>query len=248
MTWDADRYDRDQGFVSAYGRSLESLVPDDAGALLDLGCGTGTLTAELARRIPHVVGVDASTSMIDRARREHPGVEFHVADALDLPYDGDFDVVFSNAVFHWIHDHGTLLANVRRTLRPGGRLVCEFGARGNIARIDAAMGRAMRRRGLDIAVRFTFPGDDEFRRSLDSAGFRGIDVTSYDRPTPLGGGEAGLSSWLRQFYADDLAQVDEDERQAVIAEVEDGLRDDLWDASRGCWVADYRRLRAVAVR
>ncbi|WP_300765907.1 class I SAM-dependent methyltransferase [uncultured Bifidobacterium sp.] len=248
MKWDADRYDRDQDFVSAYGRSLETLVPAGTEALLDLGCGTGTLTAELAGRIPHVVGVDASAEMVVRARREHPGVEFRVADALDLPYDGDFDVVFSNAVFHWIPDHPRLLSTVRRALRPGGRLVCEFGAKGNIARVDAAMGRAMRRRGLDLAVRFVFPGDDEFRRNLERAGFHGIDVGSYDRPTPLGGGEAGLSSWLRQFHADDLARVDEDERRTIITEVEEGLRDDLWDAARGCWIADYRRLRAVAVR
>lgn len=58
--------------------------------------------------------------------------DFRVCDALGLPFKNEFDVVFSNAVFHWISDHDTLLKNVHKVLKPQGLLVCEFGAAGNI--------------------------------------------------------------------------------------------------------------------
>lgn len=247
MRWDAKAYDVTHGFVSDYGRSLEQLVPQGARTLLDLGCGTGTLTAELAGNVEHVIGLDSSPAMIEEARRLHPGIDFRIGDACALTFEHEFDVVFSNAVFHWIADHHALLRGIHRALRPGGLLVCEFGAHGNIACIEAAVDAALSRRGCTRRQRFNFPTDEAFRACLAQEGFCDVSVRPYDRPTPLNNGRGGLGLWLRQFHAADLESLPDEEQAELIAEVETDLEPTLWDAKAGRWVADYRRIRAVAV-
>lgn len=125
--------------MAEYGKGLLEFIPDNKEqTILDLGCGTGVLTEQLKNFGTKVIGVDSSRSMIDKAKEQFDNIEFMVCDALDLPFEKEFDVVFSNAVFHWISDHDALLSNVRKALKSDGLLVCEFGANGNIATIENA--------------------------------------------------------------------------------------------------------------
>lgn len=137
MDWNAALYRKSHGFVAEYGKNLLACVPEDAGqCILDFGCGTGELTAALARKAGQVIGVDQSAAMIRAAREKYPGPEYHVLDAAGLAVQGwtaRFDLVFSNAVFHWIQDQDALLRALHAVLKPGGLLVCEFGAQGNVA-------------------------------------------------------------------------------------------------------------------
>lgn len=245
MKWNAALYDAKHDFVAAYGRGLLEWIPrNPAQTILDVGCGTGTLTARLLPLGSRVVGVDSSPDMIARARAQFPNIAFFVCDALRLPFEGEWDVAFSNAVFHWIDDHDALLASIRRALKPGGLLVCEFGASGNIAAIDGAFRQACRRLGYDPAPRFHFPTPEAFGQSLRQNGFCAVSVCAYDRPTPLKDGASGLSSWMRQFFAAELAAMPADAQAAVLRAAEDAARDRLWNGET--WVADYRRLRAIA--
>ena len=108
--WNASLYDNKHDFVAEYGKGLLEFVPvNNNQSILDLGCGTGTLTAQLKELSKEVIGVDGSQSMIKRAQEQYPDIEFMVCDALELPFNRQFDVVFSNAVFHWISDHNALL-------------------------------------------------------------------------------------------------------------------------------------------
>lgn len=152
MQWNSTLYNQKHDFVAKYGEGLLTFLPENpAQAILDLGCGTGTLTAQLAARGSRVVGVDSARTMVERAKAQYPELAFQVCDALSLPFEGEFDVVFSNAVFHWIADHDTLLENVRKALKPGGQLICEFGGAGNIAAVEQAFNRACEE--LELAVR-----------------------------------------------------------------------------------------------
>ena len=246
MKWDASAYDRRHGFVAEYGRALLELVPDDpALSVLDLGCGTGTLTVQLAANGRRVVGADSSPEMIERARAQYPGIDFRVCDALALPFDGEFGAVFSNAVFHWIGDHDALLQNIRRALKPGGLLICEFGAEGNVQTISDAFAWACAEQGLTVHSRFNRPSAEVFGRQLTDSGFIIDGLYAFDRPTPLSGSD-GLACWMKQFFAGELASLPGDVRPAVIARAEALTRPALWDGAR--WIADYRRLRAVAHR
>ena len=203
MQWNSTLYDQKHDFVAKYGEGLLTFLPENpAQAILDLGCGTGTLTAQLAARGSRVVGVDSARTMVERAKVQYPELAFQMCDALSLPFEGEFDVVFSNAVFHWIADHDTLLENVRKALKPGGQLICEFGGAGNIAAVEQAFNRACEELELAVrAPRFNFPTPEEFSARLARHGLAPVQVYDYDRPTPLKDGEQGLANWMQQFFA-----------------------------------------------
>lgn len=137
--WDAERYHRLSEPQVAWGRSvLARLAPASGERILDIGCGTGRLTAEMAS-VPgiFVVGLDRSASMLaEAARRNAAGhVAYVRADGADLPIAEALDAVFSAATFHWIADHERLFSEISRVLRPGGRLVAQCGGEGNLRRL-----------------------------------------------------------------------------------------------------------------
>ncbi len=141
--WDAALYDDRHSFVWKRGAALiELLAPRSGEWVLDLGCGTGHLTAKIAEAGAEVIGIDSSPEMIEEARRLYPGLPFGVGDARDFHFDEPFDAVFSNAVLHWIKPPEEAVACVRRALKPGGRFVAEFGGRGNVAAIIGALDAA----------------------------------------------------------------------------------------------------------
>ncbi len=95
--------------------------------LLDVGCGPGTLSVDLARRTSpgRVVGIDVAESIVDRARRDTPGnvrnVEFRTADVYEMDFDADtFDVVHAHQVLQHLDDPIAALVEMRRVCKPGG--------------------------------------------------------------------------------------------------------------------------------
>jgi trans-aconitate 2-methyltransferase len=143
--WDAGSYEAVGGAVHAFGHALlDRLVLEGDEAVLDAGCGSGEVTAQLLSRLPNgrLIGVDGSAQMIDRARAalgDDPRLTLRVQDLLELDLDNTVDVVFSSAVFHWIPDHERLFANLHRALRPGGVLLAQCGGQGNIADVRRAL-------------------------------------------------------------------------------------------------------------
>lgn len=247
MRWNPELYDARHNYVAEYGKSLVEKVDHSRPlAILDVGCGTGALTRELTLRGHAVLGMDSSADMIAKARELYPDLDFQVGDACDMAWEGRFDVVFSNAVFHWIPRQETLLRRIHVALKPGGRLVCEFGAEGNIARIGKAFDSLARQHGHAPARHFFFPSGEAYRNLLEEAGFSVPSLDVYDRPTPLQDGRAGLRNWALQFYADVLGGMTPDIREAVLTGLDKALRDDLWDGRQ--WVADYRRIRVEALK
>lgn len=134
--WDAATYDRISDPQLGWAiEQLERAPLRGDETVLDAGCGSGRVTALLADRVPHgrVYAVDVAPSMSEHARQtlgERAVVLCQDLVALSLPEP--VDLIFSNATFHWIHDHDALFAALARTLKPGGRLVAQCGGRGNI--------------------------------------------------------------------------------------------------------------------
>lgn len=148
--WDAATYDRVSGDAQLLWalEQLERLPLEGDEVVLDAGCGSGRVTAELAKRVPRgrVYGVDQAPSMVEHARQalgDSATILEQELTQLDLPEL--VDVIFSNATFHWIKDHDALFAALSRALKPGGRLVAQCGGKGNIDRL--------RRVSDDIALR-----------------------------------------------------------------------------------------------
>lgn len=243
QTWDPHKYASNARFVADLGAPLvDLLAPRPGERVLDLGCGDGHLTLELARRGCRVLGVDSSRPQIDMARRR--GLEAAVMDASRLDFRACFDAVFSNATLHWVKDADAAIAGVREALRPGGRFVAEFGGHLCVARIREGLGRALARRGIDAEAcnPWYFPTAEEYGRRLQAGGFEVESLVHFKRPTPLPG---ALRGWLETFGHCFLAPVPEGEREAFLEEVEADCRPDLCDAL-GKWTADYTRLRFTA--
>ncbi|AGN02463.1 type 11 methyltransferase [Salinarchaeum sp. Harcht-Bsk1] len=251
--WEADRYEADHAFVYESSQDLvELLDPAPGERIADLGCGTGHLTAAIAREVDHpdggpsghAIGFDRSASMVAEARSSYPAVEFLQADARSLPFDATVDAVFSNAALHWISDQEAVVSSIHDALRPGGRLVAELGGVGNVATITDALEAELVERGSPGQHGWYFPSPGEYATLLEAGGFEVRDLRLFDRPTPLDGAD-GLEHWIEGFGDELLDPLSDDERSAVIEAVEDRCRTDLWTGEE--WVADYRRLRVVAV-
>lgn len=247
MKWDADLYQNKHSFVAEYGKALLAYIPEDNRQfILDLGCGTGELTEQLLKKSVHVTGVDSSEDMIGKAKAAHPGISFEVMDACNLKWCDSFDVIFSNAVFHWIPDQKALLGSIYKALKTGGRLICEFGAHGNVSAIREAFVSQVRHLDCTYTNPFFLPSGKDYRTLLEEAGFRIQIIKEFDRPTPLNDGELGIRNWIKQFFSNELLSFPEEVREKLLADVEHALRPQLWNGTQ--WVADYRRLQAVAVK
>ena len=248
--WDASLYDRRFSCIPSYGKDLLPLLDPQPGQhILDLGCGTGRLTAQIAESGADVLGVGRSPAMVAEARALYPDLRFEVMDATNLALDGTFDSVFSNAVLHWIPEKDRVVESVARVLKPGGRLVLEMGGNGNIAAVRRALEAAfvaLELSHLSSRSPWYFPGIGEYASLLDAHGFRTTLAVLFDRPTPLDPGDDAFRAWLEVFGKDFFEGLTVDTRDRVIQAAEERARPDLY--SGGNWTIDYVRLRVVAVR
>jgi SAM-dependent methyltransferase len=169
------------------------------------------------------------------------GLDAQIMDGQNLTFDHEFDAVFSNAALHWMRRADDVISGVRRALRPRGRFVAEMGGAGNIAKLLAAMVRALAQRGIDgskLEFRY-YPGVDEYREKLERHGFSVSYIELIPRPTPLPG---PLGDWFDNFGDVFLNTVPASERDALKREIEQEAAADL-KARDGTWIADYVRLR-----
>ncbi len=243
QTWSAASYGNHARFVSDLaGAVMEWLAPKSGERILDLGCGDGVLTAELAALGADVVGVDSSADFVATATAR--GLDIRLMDGQALAFDHEFDAVFSNAALHWMTDASAVVDGVRRALKPGGRFVAEFGGHGNVAAIATAMRAVGLRRGGNLAVAnpWYFPAPDVYRELLQAQGFGVTRIGLFPRPVVL---KTGMAEWLKLFRKPFFEQF-ENEAENALAETVELLRPALCDG-HGNWTADYVRLRVEAV-
>ena len=144
--------------------------------VLDIGCGDGKVTAEIAALVPagSVLGVDSSAQMVALAQQSfppaaHPNLLFQQNDARELPFREEFAVVFSNATLHWVRDHQPVLHGIYRSLQAGGKALLQMGGQGNIADVIAIVDKMIAserwaRYFTDLELPFGFYGPDEYQR------------------------------------------------------------------------------------
>ena len=254
--WNAAEYDAKHAFVYEKAKGLVELLAPKAGErILDLGCGTGALTAEIAARGAEVLGVDRSEEMIAQARKKFPALRFEVMDARELRLppnrangeSAGFDAVFSNAVLHWIPEADEVIAGMARALNPGGRFVAEFGGKGNIQKLVAGFHGALAALDLrppEAVGPWFYPSVAEYAGMLERHGLEVREASLFDRPTVLEEGERGLENWIRVFRKTFVEKMGEADAARWIREVERQCRGELFQD--GSWVLDYRRLRIAA--
>jgi trans-aconitate methyltransferase len=243
--WDSSLYDDRHSFVwKKVGDLIDLLNPKVGERILDIGCGTGHLTAQIEARGASATGLDASVSMIAQARQNYPKLKFVLADATKFRFDEPFDAVFSNAALHWIPAAGAVIAGVALSLKPGGRFVLEMGARGNIARIVEVLTAVLQERGYAPRNPWYFPSAGEYATLLEEHGFEVETLWTVERWNRLEHPEKGLREWLEMFAGVWFERVLEPDRAGIVSEIESRLRPVLF-REEGWW-ADYRRLRVIA--
>jgi len=191
--WDAAKYHRVSDPQLAWARTVAvRLQPAPGERILDVGCGTGRLTSEIAARPGIVVvGLDRSAAMLTEARRGHR-LPYVQADGTALPFAGSFDAVFSAATFHWIHDHDRLFVSLYDALKPGGRLVAQCGGGNNLRRLYDRSRRLQESPPYEEwfaswSDPWLFEGVGATEARLARAGFTAIDVSLVPAPTTFDG-------------------------------------------------------------
>ncbi|ONI44761.1 hypothetical protein AN641_06040 [Candidatus Epulonipiscioides gigas] len=245
MKWNSKLYDSNQHFVSQYGESLLEFLPDNTEqSILDLGCGTGDLTAQIFEQYPNTIGIDSSLEMIERAQSKYPKIKFLNISAYEMDFFDKFDVVFSNAVFHWILDQNKLHYNIYNSLHKNGILICEFGANKNIDKIFNAYNKSIKKYNQKINISFYFPEIINHKKLLEQHGFKIKEIYDFDRPTVLPNGRLGLREWVLQFFSSDINKYNSIIKEDILQNMETILRNELFKQEN--WVADYRRIRVIA--
>jgi trans-aconitate 2-methyltransferase len=193
--WNAERYHSVSAPQQAWGRKvLDRLALEGHERVLDVGCGTARVTAEIAARVPDgaVVGLDYSAAMLDTARKwlsEHaPRARLVRGDGAALPFNRAFDAIFSGATFHWMHDHAALFRSLITALRPGGRLVAQCGGGPNLALLLGRAARLMRERRFapyfeDWAEPTYYSDAESAARRMHVAGFVDVEASLEAAPT-----------------------------------------------------------------
>lgn len=249
IKWDANKYTSDFSFVHQYGNDVIDLIAAEKNStVLDLGCGNGALSKTLQDKGFVVKGIDASRELLDIAKKNYPDIEFIKADAADFSLPEPVDVVFSNAVFHWIDKErqADMLKCVHNALKDNGQFVFEFGGYGNNQLIHGALARIFEERNYTYNMPFYFPTISEYSTLLENMGFRVIYAILFDRPTELKG-ENGLKDWIKMFVKSPFSVIENaEEQETIIDEAVGELRGKLY--KDGKWYADYVRIRMKAIK
>ena len=226
--WNADDYERNSKGQQKWARELiEKLELKGRENILDLGCGDGKVTAEIANRVKHgsVIGVDNSEAMIKLANKKYsPGtyknLSFVVMDASNLSFKKSFDVVFSNAALHWVKDHRPVIKGLFNCLKPGGRILLQMGGKGNASGIFSVLEEIInsyewKQYFENFEFPYSFLGTEEYKKLLNNAGFtiKRIELIPKDM---MHFGKSELEGWIRTTWLPYLKQIPKEKQEKFI--------------------------------
>ena len=212
QTWNPKDYAEHSSLQFGLARKLlDQLRLRGDEAILDLGCGDGKITVEIARRVPRgqAVGIDSSREMIGFARAkfppaQYPNLEFAVMDAQAISFQEQFDLVLSNSALHWVADHRPILEGIFRCLKPGGQVIIQMMGRGGLLAMAPAVAKVIGDpRWKDGFKNFRSPhgfyGPEEYRAWVLAAGLRPLRVELVPRTIAHPGREA-MIGWIRTTW------------------------------------------------
>ena len=223
IKWDAQKYTNNFSFVHEYGNSVMQLLDINCPeTILDLGCGSGTLTKKLSETGARAIGLDDSEELLKIAHQ--------VADA-----GGKHNSDRQNALLRCIHN----------ALSDNGQLVFEFGGHGNNSLIHGALKTVFNSMGLDYKMPFFFPTIGQYSALLEQAGFKVTYMVLFDRLTALNG-SCGLEDWIKMFVKKPFENIPDPIQDSIIKQTAALLESQLY--RDGIWYADYVRIRGKALK
>ena len=226
--WDAQEYEKHSQGQQKWARELiEKISLNGTENVLDLGCGDGKVTAEISKlvRKGSIIGIDNSAAMIKLATDRHsaaiyPNLSFKKMDAGNLKFDDLFDLIFSNAVLHWVKDHKSVIKGMFKSLKHGGRVLLQMGGKGNAAEIVEVLSELQTKKkwhtyfsGFDFP--FYFPGTNEYEALLLDCGFTLNRIELIPKKMDHAGTTA-LKGWIRTTWLPYTERVPEEKRERFI--------------------------------
>jgi trans-aconitate 2-methyltransferase len=256
--WNANVYHRVSAPQFTWGQAVLDRLPLRGDELvLDLGCGTGRLTALLLERLPdgRVIGVDLSANMLATARREMPTeargrLSFVHADVSVLPVETRADAIFSTATFHWVRDHARLFRSLYRALKPGGRVVAQCGGGPNIKRQHDRASALMRQPEFaPFYTAWTEPWEyadaPTTKARLDAAGFVDVMTRVIAAPTVFPDRASFVEFVTNVIFRRHLAPLPDDRKRAFIETLADQSAADLVPFELDYWRLDFDATKPV---
>lgn len=244
MDWNVLPYSEDFHFVQRNGEQLLEQLPKRKGQkVLDIGCGTGELTNRMHEMGLDVVGIDFSNAMLNMAKKKYPHLSLYIKDASKFTMFDSYDVVFSNAVFHWIENQEGLIHSIVDVLKLGGTLLCEFGGSKNTECIHKVLGKVFSLIGHKYRHSFYFPTVEDYCNRLESHGLQVVEANYFDVPVRLNKQE-DIRKWLYRYHMKALQVLEETVQKEVVEDAIKRLKPILYRDS--CWYIDYTRIRIRA--
>ena len=231
LKWDPKDYEKNSTAQGKWaGDALAKIKLRGDERILDIGCGDGKITAELAKKVPSgsVVGLDVSEEMIRFAGDKYKdcsNLSFQRGDASCLLYKNEFDYVVSFSCLHWVKDHLPVLAGIHRSLRSAGRVLLQFGGIGNAAEVFSAFDEILKsgewqRYFKEFENPYNFCRPEDYRTLLQSAGLKEdrLEVVPKDMVQP---GKKELAGWIRTTWHPYLERVPSELREKFIDQIVD---------------------------
>ncbi|MCP4159512.1 MAG: methyltransferase domain-containing protein [Deltaproteobacteria bacterium] len=259
-TWNADDYSKYSTAQQKWARELISnLDLNGSESILDIGCGDGKVTAEIATILTSgkVIGVDNSANMIELALQSFPGqnypnLSFEISDASSLPFSEIFDVIFSNAALHWIKDHKPVLNSIYKALKSGGKILLQMGGKGNAKDIIDILDilipeKKWNKYFIDFEFPYGFHDSQKYEIWLREVGFSDVrcelipKIMSYDN-------RDGLAGWIRTTWLPYTDRLPFELREEFINCTVDKYIEKNGLKSNGSVNVDMIRLEAEAIK
>jgi trans-aconitate 2-methyltransferase len=229
--WDARDYSKNSLNQYQWAKELiPKLKLKGKEALLDIGCGDGKITAELAKALPkgRAVGIDSSAQMINLAKstfstQQNPNLTFKLMDARTISFQEEFDVAFSNAALHWIPDQKMVLQGVQTSLKPQGRVLFQMAGKGNAQEVLKILdGLLVLPKWQGYFEGFSFPyaflNSQEYRQLLVQAGLEPVRLELFPRDMKFPSSE-GLAGWVRTTWLPFTERIPTEQRDDFVNEI-----------------------------
>jgi trans-aconitate methyltransferase len=231
FTWDPKDYKNHSKAQQQWARELIAKL-DLTGSekILDIGCGDGKVTVEMAGLVQKgfVVGVDNSHAMIALAIEQYPpekhkNLSFAIMDASNLEFSNEFDVVFSNAALHWVKNHKPVVDGIYKSLKPGGKALLQMGGQGNakdiLSVIDDLKHKEEWKPYFDgFEFPYGFLGSEEYAGLLAESGFS-IDRVELIPKDMQHKDSEGLKGWIRTTWLPYTERIPLEKRDKFIDEI-----------------------------
>lgn len=254
--FDGEKYKKASRHQKEWGNGLISqlhLKGDET--VLDLGCGDGVLSGQIAQLVPNgkVIGIDASSGMLETAQKlQKDNLSFLQMDINELDFSDTFDVIFSNAALHWILDHPLLLKHSFRALKKGGRIHWNFAGAGTcVAFCDVVRAKIKEPKYAPYFQDFIWPwfmtSKENYQALMKPVGFSEMEILEKNKDRYFSDADE-LIGWIDQpSIVPFLVKLPEEKKEAFRQDVIQSMIERTKQPDGTCFET-FRRLNITAVK